>query len=558
MKIGRRGFLKYSGGGLAGISLASPLAYSACGVSSQGNDDQVLFIGDEIAVAETTSGKVRGYILRDVYYFLGIPYGADTSGVNRFMPPRKPEPWTDVFPAIWWGNAAPQLIEGIYSGENRYRAFRHHANFDDISENCLSVNVFTPGYNDGKKRPVLVWMHGGSWNYGISIEHDGVNGENLARHGDIVFCSINHRLGPMGFSDLSAAGDERFAASGNAGALDLVAALEWVHDNIENFGGDPGNVTIIGQSGGGGKIITTLGMPSAKGLFHKAVALSPASMEFRDREMKMKVGEYILREAGLKPGQADGLQQLGWRDYYAVALRAAEKYIKDSGIQSVTPVQIFQPQVDGNFIPQHPVNPVASPYGADIPLILSSTTNENSNAFRDSSLENISFEGVKDEMAKVYGDKAGEIVDAYARAFPDRKPVEIWSMANRFRQGSVVIADAKSKQAAPVYLAWFGWHPPLFDNRMRAFHCIDQCFWFYNTDVMLTHTGGGARPRALSEKMANSLLRFMNTGDPNGGGLPEWPAYTSAKGEMMFLDDVPQVQFDPDREARKTLPPYFL
>ena len=321
MKIGRRGFLKYSGGGLAGISLASPMVYASCDGKAGVNDNQVLFIGDKIAVAETTSGKVRGYILRDVYYFLGIPYGADTSGANRFMPPQKPEPWNDIFPAIWWGNAAPQLIEGIYSGENRYRAFRHHANFDDISENCLSVNVFTPGYNDGKKRPVLVWMHGGSWNYGISIEHDGVNGENLARHGDIVFCSINHRLGPLGFSDLSAAGGEKFAASGNAGALDLVAALEWVHDNIENFGGDPGNVTIIGQSGGGGKIITTLGMPAAKGLFHKAIALSPASMELRDKEMKMKVGEYILREAGLKAGQADGLQKLTWREYYAVALR---------------------------------------------------------------------------------------------------------------------------------------------------------------------------------------------------------------------------------------------
>jgi para-nitrobenzyl esterase len=557
MKSTRREFIQSLGAGSAGLSLASPLLFSSCAAPDVKNDGQVLFIGDNIAVAETINGKVRGYILRDIYYFLGIPYGADTSGSNRFIPPKKPDPWNDIFPAIWWGNGAPQLIEGIYSGNNRYRAFMHHANFDDLGENCLSINVFTPGYHDAKKRPVLLWMHGGAWNYGISHEHDGVNGENLARYGDIVFCSINHRLGPLGFSDFSAIGNEKYASSGNVGALDLVAALEWIRDNIANFGGDPDNVTIIGQSGGGGKVVTTASMLPAKGLFGKAVVLSAADMELRNKEMTMKVGEYILKEAGIKAFQIDKLQQLPWRTYYDIALRAAEKFIKESGTESVSAMKIFQPQVDGNYIPYPTFYPVASPVMADIPMIISSTTNESSNAYRDSSLEEISYQGVKDELIKTYGKKAGEIVDAYAKAFPDKKPVEIWSMASRFRQGSVLLADAKSKQSPPVYLSWFGWQPPLFDNRMRAFHTLDQCFWFYNTDVMLTHTGGGARPRSLSEKMANSLIQFMKTGDPNGGGLPEWPRYTSDKGEMMFLDNVCEVQNDPDREARNMLPPYI-
>lgn len=190
----RRDFIRYLGAGSAGMTLAAPLAFSSCANNKTGEEGQVLFIGDDIAVAETTSGKVRGYILRGIYYFLGIPYGADTSGRNRFMPPRKPEPWSDVFPAIWWGNSAPQMTENMYA--NKIMAFRDHWNYDDVSEDCLRINVFTPGYNDGKKRPVLVWMHGGGFTSGNSLEHDGYNGENLARSGDIVFCSVNHRLGP--------------------------------------------------------------------------------------------------------------------------------------------------------------------------------------------------------------------------------------------------------------------------------------------------------------------------------------------------------------------------
>jgi len=555
MSTDRRTFLKTAGAGAAVVALGPSAALTSCAPHKGDNDGQKLFIGDNIAVAGTTSGRVRGYILRDIYYFLGIPYGGDTAGARRFMPPVKPEPWNDIFPAIWWGNGAPQLIDGIYSGNSRYRAFLHHANFDDLSENCLSVNVFTPGINDGKKRPVLLWMHGGAWHYGISHEHDGVIGENLARFGDIVFCSMNHRLGPMGFSDFSSVGGEKYADSGNAGALDLVAALGWIRDNISNFGGDPGNVTIIGQSGGGGKVVATASMTPAKGLFSKAVSLSAADIELRDKEMTSKVGHYILKEARLQPSQVDRLQEMPWRTYYDIALRAAEKYIRETGTD-LSPMKVFQPQVDGRSIEYPTFYPEASPLMADVPMIISSTTNEMSNVWKDPSLAAITIDGVKKEMSRNYGARAGEIVDAYAKAFPGRNPFELWSMAtNTFRQRAVAFADAKSRQPSPVYMAWFGWQPPLFDNRLMAFHTLDQCFWFANTDVMLTHTGGGARPRVLSEKMAGSLIQFMKTGDPNGGGLPQWPVYTAEKGELMFLDDKPEVQNDPDREARKMLPP---
>jgi len=560
MKSDRRNFIQNLGAGAAGITLgtsAIPLASCTSSASKEKEvDGQVLLIGDNIALADTKYGKVKGYILRGIHYFLGIPYGADTSGANRFMPPQKPKPWTDVFPAVWWGNTAPQNMDNRYA--NKYGSFRDHWNYDDVSEDCLRINVFTSGINDGKKRPVMFWMHGGGFRNGNGIEHDGYNGENLARLGDVVFCSVNHRLGPLGYANLAAVGGEKYASSGNVGMLDLVAALEWVRDNITNFGGDPGNVTIMGQSGGGAKVCTITAMPSAKGLFHKAVVLSGAATTSGDREYSEKLGSYIVKEAGLSTSQIDKLQEMPWQEYYSLANDAAAKLAKETGSRGMRGG--FRPVVDGHIIPQHPYSPEPSPTAADVPMIVCSTLNEMSPSWTDASLENITLdeviERVKDRAGfrRGFGDRAREVVDAYAKAFPDKKPVEIWSMVSSNRQSVVELANAKSKQTPPVFVTWFAWQPPLFDKRMRAFHCVDICFWYYNTDLMLTHTGGGGRPRKLSAKMAGSLLQFMKTGDPNGGGLPTWPKYTSANGETMILDDVCEVKNDPDREARKSIP----
>jgi len=530
---------------------------AAYGAQTAGADEQVLHIGDNIALTNTQYGQVRGYVLRGIHYFLGIPYGADTSGANRFMPPQKPEPWTDVYPAIWWGNTAPQNMENRYA--NKYGSFRDHWNYDDVSEDCLRINVFTQAINDGERRPVILWLHGGGFRNGNGIEHDGYNGENFARLGDVVFCSINHRLGPLGFCNLAGVGGERFAASGNVGMLDIVAALEWIRDNIANFGGDPENVTIIGQSGGGAKVCTLTAMPSAKGLFHKAVVLSGASLRSGDKEYTEKLGAAVVEEAGLGPDELDKLQAMPWKDFYAIATRAQEAVAEEAG--SVGGMRSgFNPVVDGEILPQHPYDPEAALTAADVPMIISSVMNEQSPSWTDSSLESITLEEVVERVSERagfgagFGDTAKEVVDSYAKAFPDKKPVEIWSLVSSNRQSVVALADAKSKQPAPVYVDWFTWQPPLFDNRMRAFHCVDICFWFYNTDLMLSHTGGGPRPRALSEKMAGALLQFMKTGDPNGGGLPDWPEYTSANGETMILDDDCEAVDDPDSEARQALP----
>ena len=550
------------GAGAAGMTIASgALTMSSCKPvtgSKKEDDGQIMFIGDNIAVADTAYGKVRGFIHKDIYNFLGIPYGAYTSGKNRFMPALKPEPWSDVYPAVYWPNAAPQLLDNFYA--DRYLAFTDYWHYDDVSENCLGINVWTSGYNDSKKRPVMLWIHGGGFTSGNSIEHPEYHGENLSRYGDIVFCSLNHRLGPLGFADFSSVGGEKYAASGNVGMMDIVSALEWIRDNISNFGGDPGNVTIMGQSGGGAKVCILTAMPAAKGLFHKAVALSGVILKLSEQENSAKLAFYVLKEAGLKASDVDKLQEIPWKDYYAVANRAAVKLREETGFGGL--MGGFGPVMDGVNIAQNPFYPEASPLSADVPMIVCSTFYERSPSAFDSSLENISLDGAKELIKTTWGftftplgDNTSGIIDAYARAFPDRKPIEIMSMVLSHRKAQIEVCNAKYNQkAAPVYNAWFGWDPPVFDGRLRAFHTMDISFWYYNTDVQISHTGGGARPRKLSALMAGSLLQFMKTGDPNGGGLPQWPKYTAENGEVMILDDVCEVKNDPDREARKSLP----
>ena len=565
MKTNRRRFFKALGAG-TGLGFAAPFSLISAEASAQNNvvakeEGQVLFIGDNVAIANTLYGKVRGFRMKDIYSFLGIPYGANTGGKNRFMPPQKPEPWKDVFPAVYWGNAAPQNLENFYA--NRYLAFTDDWHYDDLSEDCLRINVWTSGINDGRKRPVMFWVHGGGFTSGNAIEHPEYHGENFARYGDVVFCSINHRLGPLGFANFAGIAGEKFGASGNVGMLDIVSALEWVRDNISNFGGDPNNVTIMGQSGGGAKVCTLMAMPSAKGLFHKAVALSGSLLKAAEKTDSEKLGTYILKEANLSASEIHKLQDLPWKDYLTLANNANKKFREDAGIPASAGPGIggFRPVVDGVYLTQHPYFPEASSHSGNVPLLICTTFYERSPSSFESSLENITREQAKEQLKTIrgfgppVGDNASAVYDAYEKSFPDRKPIEILSMAISNRKNAVALADAKSRQSAAVYMAWFGWNPPLFDGRLRAFHTLDICFWFYNTDRQLSHSGGGSRPRNLSEKMAGALLQFMKTGNPNLPGLPSWPRYSPSQGETMVLNDVSSVQNDPDREARKSLPP---
>ncbi|WP_439488020.1 carboxylesterase family protein [Algoriphagus sp.] len=551
MKTNRRGFFKKVGVGTAGLGLATALPFSSHANSTTRKESkgQFLQIGDDIAIAHTDSGKIRGYILNDVYTFLGIPYGADTSGKNRFMPPQKPEKWEGIKPTIWWGNTAPQIMDNRYASPDY--SFADHWNYDDLSEDCLKLNVWTPAL-DSKKRPVLVWLHGGGFTNGNGIEQDGYHGENLSKKGDMVFVSINHRLGPIGFTDLSKVGGDKYADSGNVSQLDIIASLEWVRDNIANFGGDPGNVTIMGQSGGGAKVTATMAMPAAKGLVHKGVALSGSMLQASDREYSQTLGEYVMKEADLTPDTVDKLQELTWREYIDIANKAMAKMRKDHPLPGFRGG--FSPVADGINIPKGEFFSEENGSASDIPLMICTTFHEWNPTRTAPELEKIDWAGVAEKLSPNFGEATEKIITAYRKDFPEASPADLWAMILSNRKGAISTANAKAKQKAPVYLAWFGWEPALYSGRMKAFHCIDICFWFANTDRMYTHTGGGDRPRKLSEQMSASLLAFMKTGDPNVGALPKWPAYSPENGETMILNDTAVVKNKPDANGLAALP----
>lgn len=541
----------------AGAVLASCAGQQKGGMTAEeylgyNPDEQQLQIGDDIAIAQTQYGKIKGYILHGVYTYLGVPYGASTEGENRFMPPQPCQPWDDILPTVFYGDTAPQNTKGKYT--NSYSTFADHWNYWDVSEDCLKLNVWTPN-TDNKKRPVLVWLHGGGYTSGSGIEQDGYNGENLAREGDVVFVTINHRLGAMGYTDFSAV-DEKFKDSGNVGMLDIHAALQWVHDNIANFGGDPGNVTIMGQSGGGAKVCNMIAMSDNKGLVHKGVALSGNAYSAADQTYTSALGKYIFEKSGKTMKQ---LQEMPWEEYYAFANQCARDFAAE---HPEAPVRGgFSPVADGVHFPKGTFYENPDDWSKDVAMMFCTTTAEWGRSRTDAKLEEIGKEEAI-EMMKAPGlfggptkttEQAAASYEAYAKVaelLGKKKPIDIVNLQGASRDRVVATADAKKKQAAPVYMALFDYQPHMFNERMRAFHCADICYWFKNTDKMITHTGGGKEPRVLSDKMSAALLNFMKTGNPNNSLLPEWPEYTPEQGALMLLNNECKVLNDPDREAR--------
>nr|WP_319265063.1 carboxylesterase family protein [uncultured Draconibacterium sp.] len=555
MQNSRRQFIRLTS--ISGLGLGYGLSAKADSLENQevyAEDEQSLYVGDKIAVTDTVHGKVRGFILNHVYTFLGIPYGADTGGRNRFMPPKSPPPWKNVYPALWWGDSAPQDLANRY--KNPYSSFVDHWNYEGVSEDCLRVNVWTPEINGTSNRPVIVWLHGGGFTAGNAIEQDGYHGENLSRKGDVVFCSLNHRLNAFGFSDFSEMGAPGFEKSGNVGMLDIVLALNWVQQNISNFGGDPNNVCLMGQSGGATKITSLMAMPKAKNLFHKAVLLSGGRLTLGDNDLSSRIANTILKEGGIGKGQIRKLQEMSWDKYLSLSSSVITKIRQESYQRGNHERVEWGPVVDGLVIPKHPFEPDAIQHVENIPTLICSTLNESAPGQFSAEFENMSLKDVQRQLEKRYGEETGAIVNAYAQCFPRRKPIEIWSMILSNRSGAIALANRKAKQNASVFLAWFAWQPPLFNNRLRAFHCSDICFWLYNTDRMLSHTGGGKRPRELSDKMVASLLSFVRNGSPLCSEMPEWKSYSPENGETMILDDKSILVHDPDRQARKIIENY--
>ena len=503
--------------------------------------------GENLAVANTRSGKVRGYIHQSIYTYKGIPYAE----AKRFEPPHEPQPWTGVRSSMTYGPVAP-LVDPTTSVQDESEFVFHH-DWGYTSEDCLRLNIWTPGINDGKKRPVMFWIHGGGFTAGSSQELPSYDGENLARKGDVVVVSINHRLNILGFLDLSAYG-EKYKHSANVSMLDIRAALEWVRDNIANFGGDPGNVTIFGQSGGGAKVNTLMAMPSAKGLFHKAINESGAfRTDILDQSTTRAIAAELLSNLKLQPEQVDSLQQISFA-HLSAAGKKALKSVADQLKAAGKPVGGFGlnwgPSQDGEDLPYQLFSPEAFELSKGVLLLIGTVKNEFM-ASLGAGLSNGTAAQVDSFIQKQYGAKAAAYRKAVKKAYPsDTKPSDLIDVDTRFRPGAVYQANTKSAVAggAPVYMYLFDWQSPVLDGKFKAVHCMELAFVFNNIGRCEEMTGGTKEAYALADKVSQAWINFARNGNPNHKGLPLWPAYNSNNTATMHFNNKCAVQPQLDKE----------
>jgi para-nitrobenzyl esterase len=513
---------------------------------------------DGDAVAATRAGRVAGYVRRGIFTFKGIPYADDSTGPNRFMPPVKPKSWGGVRSSRQYGYVAPQGPRAGWANDEEAFMFA----WDDgvQNEDCLRVNVWTPALGDAKKRPVMVWLHGGGYTAGSGQELRSYDGENLARRGDLVVVSLNHRLNVLGYLDLSKFGDQ-YGASGNVGMLDIIAALEWVRDNIENFGGNPQMVTIFGQSGGGGKVSTLMAMPAAKGLFHRAIVESGSILQGISQENAQKVTDAVVAELGLTAGTIGQIQMLP----YQQLLAAADKVLRERRPKVVGGIPNFRrlstllgfgPVVDGKTLPNHPFDPGAPAISADIPMIIGTTLNEFVTALNHPEFEAMSEADLETRVREIHGESTLSVIGAFRQRTPRAKPFDLWSRiaASGVRASAIEQAKLKAAQGrAAAYLYWFTWQTPILSGRPRAFHCAEIAFVFDNTDRCETMTGGGVEPRALAGKMCDAWIQFARTGNPNHPQLPNWPAFSAVTIPTMIFDHPTRLEMNPDGAEQRSV-----
>jgi para-nitrobenzyl esterase len=573
---GRRSFIggmATLGAGLAGsvilpataIAQATPEAPPKTKSTTSGCGHSTVIASDAATVAETNAGKIRGFKRNGVNIFKGVPYGASTAGARRFMPPVRPEPWTGIRNALQYGRICPYQDSAHFdtNGKNLANsdedAFVLHrgAAATVPGEDCLRLNLWTQEINGSHKRPVMVYMHGGGFSAGSGHDLLSYDGESLARNHDVVVVTHNHRLNVYGYLNLANLGGGEYASSANVGMLDLVAVLEWVRDNVATFGGDPGSVTIFGQSGGGGKVVALMAMPAAKGLFHRAIVQSGPFLKSLSPDYSGRLAELVVAELSLSKSRVGELQQIPVDRLSGAAAEAMKKMPRPkSSFRRVYGEYDWGPTVDGLILPRHPFDPEAPQISADVPLLTGTNLHEGVSGLDRPEADAMRVEEFNRLVKEEFGDGSQKIIDAYRRDYPKATPFDLYAIiaAASFRRPAFEQAIRKAALgSAPAYSYIYSWRTPVLDNRPGSFHACEIAFAFDNAEICDHYSGGTPEAFVLSKQISTAWVSFARTGNPNHDGLPHWPTYTAEHRATMYFDTPCEVRNDPEGEGLRLM-----
>ena len=524
--------------------------------------DKASALTPDLITAETSFGKVRGLDHRNIKVFKGIPYGGNTSGANRFMPPVDPPKWTGIRDAFEYGHSAPQSLPNpapvistgnkpsppSSSGPSIFKALGVSGETKTgEGEDCLLLNVWTPAINDGRKRPVMLWLHGGGFRGG-SGSNPGWDGTNLCLRGDVVVITINHRLNVFGFANFSELNAD-FTGSGQAGMLDIVHALKWVRTNIEQFGGDPNCVMIFGQSGGGRKCETLLAMPSAKGLFHRAAIESGIAMKIVDRDIATRNARLLLDKLGISLNDIHKIQNMPLNQILAAHF-ALNHDLGDNNLDTIG----FAPSLDDALLPNHPFYPNASAISAEVPVLIGNTRTESTGLTSDISLFYLDEDNMHKKVKELLKDGSEDMINLYRKFNHNATPSELYFLiASDFSYGAKTMKIAEQRAdlgKGDVFLYYFAWESPVQDGLLKSPHNIEWPFAFDNVEICSKLTGGGPDAMALADKVSDAWIAFARTGNPNTPKLPHWPVYNKKDRATMILNNKNFIELDPFKEQR--------
>ena len=568
----RRSFIRHTasfGAGLAGSVILRATAESRRPSTTSPETGScarsAVTASDASTVAETTTGKIRGFRRKGIYTFKGLPYGASTAGARRFMPPVKPEPWTGIRNALQYGRICPYQDSAHFNTDGKNLANSDEDQFvlhrgaaaTVPGEDCLRLNLWTPEINGSHKRPVMVYMHGGGFTAGCGHDLLSYDGESLARNHDVVVVTHNHRLNVYGYLNLIELGGDEYASSANVGMLDLVAVLKWVRDNITNFGGDPGCVTIFGQSGGGGKVLALMAMPAAKGLFHRAIVQSGPFLKSLSPDYSRRVAELVLAELGLSKSQVSELQKIPLDRLSGAAAEAMKKMPRPkSSLRRLYGEYDWGPTVDGLILPRHPFDPGAPQISADVPLLTGTDLHEAVSGLDRPDANAMGVEELNRLVKEEFGDGSQTIIDAYRRDYPKATPFDLYAIiaAASFRRAAFEQAIRKAALgAAPAYSYIYSWRTPVLDGRPGPFHACEIAFTFDNAEICDHYSGGTPEAFVLSKQISTAWVNFARTGNPNHDGLPHWPTYTAEHQATMYFDTPCEVRNNPEGEGLRLM-----